>query len=52
MWNLNIPIPPLPIQTEIVNYISKLRTQAQQLEIEAKNALAAAKRAVEKEILG
>jgi restriction endonuclease S subunit len=50
--NLNIPIPSILIQQEIVFHLEKITEQAQQLETEAKNALAAAKRAVEKEILG
>lgn len=50
--NIPIPIPPMNIQTEIVTHISTLRTQAQQLETEAKTALTSAKAAVEKSILG
>jgi type I restriction enzyme, S subunit len=52
LGKMMIPIPPMNVQTEIVTHISTLRTQAQQLETEAKTALTSAKAAVEKSILG
>ncbi|MEY4937671.1 MAG: hypothetical protein RIS64_4030, partial [Bacteroidota bacterium] len=52
LGNINIPIPSISVQQEIVLHLEKITKQAQQLETEAKTALAAAKRAVEKQILG
>lgn len=49
---LNIPIPPLEKQQEIVNHIERIRNQAKQLQQEAEQVLIDAKVKVEKMILG
>lgn len=49
---LNIPVPPLKKQIEIVNHIQDLRNQAKQLQDEAKEVLEEAKFKIEKMILG
>lgn len=46
------PIPPLPIQKEIVDHITNIRQQAKALQNEAKTAIEEAKRTVEDMILG
>jgi restriction endonuclease S subunit len=50
--NLQIPLPPLPIQKEIADHITNIRQQAKALENEAKTAIEEAKRVVEAMILG
>jgi restriction endonuclease S subunit len=50
--NLQIPLPPLEIQTEIANHIRNIRERAKILEIEAKEVIEKAKAEVEKMILG
>jgi type I restriction enzyme, S subunit len=52
LGNLNIPIPSISVQQEIVFHLEKITEQVQQLETEAKTALTTAKAAVEKQILG
>jgi type I restriction enzyme, S subunit len=52
LGNINIPIPSISVQQEIVLHLEKITKQAQQLETEAKTALTTAKAAVEKAILG
>jgi len=49
---LMIPIPAPEMQEEIITHITSIRTQAQQLEAEAKAAVEAAKKEVEAMILG
>ena len=49
---LNIPVPPIEKQAEITNYITKIRTDANLLQQEAKDILEKAKIEVEKIILG
>lgn len=50
--NFEIPLPPFEIQKETAAHITEIRTQAQQLEAEAKAAVEAAKKEVEAMILG
>jgi restriction endonuclease S subunit len=49
---IQIPLPPLEIQTEIANHISQIRVQAKTLETEAKTILTQAKAQAERLILG
>lgn len=49
---LNIPLPPLPKQTEIADHITQIRNRAKQLRQEAKQGLEQAKQEVEAMILG
>lgn len=49
---LQIPVPPIKKQNEIINYISKIRNKAKALQMEAQNILDDAKRQVERGILG
>lgn len=51
-FNLPIPLPSIEIQTNIAAHITAIRSQAQQLETEAKAAVEAAKKEVEAIILG
>lgn len=50
--NLQIPLPPLEIQSEIANHIRNIRERAKTLETEAKELIEKAKAEVEKMILG
>lgn len=50
--NLQIPPPPLEIQTEIANHIRNIRERTKTLEIKAKEVIEKAKSEVEKMILG
>ncbi|RUA05719.1 MAG: hypothetical protein DSY43_03705 [Gammaproteobacteria bacterium] len=49
---LKIPLPPLAKQNQIAEHISKIRDQAKQLQIEAKDELEQAKKEIETMILG
>lgn len=49
---LNIPVPPIKKQIEIVNHIQEIRNQAKQLQDEALSILYIAKQQVERIILG
>lgn len=49
---IKIPIVPLEKQQEIVNHVRAIRHKAIQLQHEANEILAQAKRQIEKEILG
>lgn len=51
-FNLPIPLPSIEIQTNIAAHITAIRSQAQQLETEAKATVEAAKKEVEAIILG
>ncbi len=46
--NLQIPLPPLAVQTEIANHIAEIRAKAKQLEQKAKKIVEQAKARVEK----
>jgi restriction endonuclease S subunit len=50
--NLQIPLPPFEIQTDISNHIRNIRERAKTLETEAKEVIEKAKAEVEKMILG
>ncbi|MGL4362265.1 MAG: restriction endonuclease subunit S, partial [Cellulosilyticaceae bacterium] len=51
-WNLQIPLPPLPVQERIALHIQNIREQAAALEAEAIAIQAAAKAEIEKMLLG
>jgi restriction endonuclease S subunit len=50
--NILIPLPPLPIQTEIAEYISAIRSKAKALEAAAREEVERAKAEVERMLLG
>jgi len=50
--NLQIPLPPLAIQTKIAVHITEIRNQAKKIELEATEIVEQAKARVEKMILG
>lgn len=50
--DLNIPLPPLALQEEIISHIRKIRYEAKNLETEANLVLENAKQEIEKMILG
>ncbi|BAS67659.1 hypothetical protein BSEPE_0662 [endosymbiont of Bathymodiolus septemdierum str. Myojin knoll] len=52
LLNLYIPLPPLVKQNQIAERINKIRDQAKQLQIEAKDELEQAKKEIETMILG
>jgi len=52
IMKIQIPLPPLAVQTEIANHIAEIRSKAKQLEQEAKAGLDQAKKEVEAMILG
>ena len=52
VMNMEIPVPPLKKQNEIVKHIAKIRTKAKQLQQQAKAELERAKKEMEDMILG
>lgn len=52
LLDLNIPLPPLALQEEIISHIRQIRNEAKKLETEANLVLENAKEEIEKMILG
>lgn len=52
LLGLNIPLPPLALQEEIISHIRQIRNEAKKLETEANLVLEKAKQEIEKMILG
>lgn len=52
LLDLNIPLPPLALQEEIISHIRQIRNEAKKLETEANLVLEKAKQEIEKMILG
>lgn len=52
LLDLNIPLPPLALQEEIISHIRQIRNEAKKLEEEANLVLEKAKQEIEKMILG